>query len=485
MRLFVLASALCLIASAVPHRVLAQGRALEEGGHYLAALDLLGNLPDNTRGRVQVPFAASNPQFPPNYYEENGISVERFINRAVLVTEWWTLFGEPVENYAFQWWRNESYHVRWIRPRVNSVTVTRAELTRYPDLLRRFDALKPLDATFEVYWELLRGSQRRSYGSTMPYLNVFRTTVSGLLVERSGQRPLSVPGIRPGAPATFLTAEPSAELRRYAAEIARDFADMRQHDVMVTSFHATQIRWPVAEMKAIAERLLEYRANGYAPASPREVVQSAERQAERVAPYPRADEWATPVDADEGTAVEAFTEGAFYGVRTQGREIFRARFPSGWQSPSIRAVAPGSRFFAVGRREVASYKPLYLDEEVSRLLNHRGQTLSIDGHTEFRRLKPAASAGEPVEVSVLITPPVAVRRMNASFGGDTGGDDAQLYDEHQSMEAAVAAIRRARESTQRYVWHFGVVHYRRYSLHPQTLAVAGRRDVFLVVNATE
>lgn len=50
--------------------------------------------------------------------------------------EWWSLLGQPVEKYGLKWERGDVY-------RLDGKELRRSELEKYPDLLARYDALKP------------------------------------------------------------------------------------------------------------------------------------------------------------------------------------------------------------------------------------------------------------------------------------------------------------------------------------------------------
>lgn len=57
--------------------------------------------------------------------------------------QWWTLLGEPIEYYDFRWETTGRYRIdgRWI---------SREQLAPYPDLVRRFDALRPSRVEVQV-----------------------------------------------------------------------------------------------------------------------------------------------------------------------------------------------------------------------------------------------------------------------------------------------------------------------------------------------
>lgn len=283
----------------------AQGRATENGGHYLAALDFFGNMSENTRGRIRRTVSAERAF--PTRYEANGITVDGMVQRAVLVMDWWILFGEPTENYVFRWWTGGSYDVR--SPAGRWHTVRRQDLANHPDLLRRFDAITPTGLKFEIVWQLHDGRNTISYTSAMPYLTRFNTDVSGgYLLGRSGEEPFSVPGIRQGNPRAFLGSEGDRVDDATRRRVMRDFANHRQNDLEITWFEAKEIRWPTREMLAIAEAL-DRRRRGAADSTPAQLVEAARRADAATAGYPRDDEWARPAESNVEIALSRSYDG--------------------------------------------------------------------------------------------------------------------------------------------------------------------------------
>ncbi|WP_440998513.1 hypothetical protein [Fodinibius sp. SL11] len=57
--------------------------------------------------------------------------------------QWWTLLGEPMEYYHFRWHTSNEYKIdgNWIK---------RTDLEKYPDLLKRFDNIRPIKVNLEI-----------------------------------------------------------------------------------------------------------------------------------------------------------------------------------------------------------------------------------------------------------------------------------------------------------------------------------------------
>lgn len=296
------------------------GQATKQGGHYLASLDFLRNMPPGTRARItRLPHSDEWP----NTHESNGIRVSGMVQRAVLVMDWWSLFGEPTENYTFRWWSSGEYWVSSARVNHN---VTRRAVSQYPDLLRRFDAIKPLDIRFRIGWGLRDARTSIGYGEGLPWMSqrkTFSTVVnSGFLIGRSGEEPLSVPGIRQGNPLAFLGISESDLSANERRRVMRDFANHTQNNLDIYWFEVTSIRWPVGEMLAIAEAL-DRRRRGIADSTPAQLVEAARREDASTPAYPRNDEWARPAESNVQISLNRSYDGESVssGVVTLGGRI--------------------------------------------------------------------------------------------------------------------------------------------------------------------
>lgn len=65
-----------------------------------------------------------------------------FVEDVKLEIGWWSLMGQAVEIYGFQWNRGETYSG-------SDFSLERSELVAHPDLLERFDAMRPLSVTVD------------------------------------------------------------------------------------------------------------------------------------------------------------------------------------------------------------------------------------------------------------------------------------------------------------------------------------------------
>jgi len=269
-----------------------QGTIQRSEGRFLASLDFnpASGIYNGRKNRIQN--SSNLPSFP-DEYRESGIKVNGMVKAAVLTMEWWTLFGEPVENYNFQWTTSGRYQV--YQEGGAGYTVERNKLAKYPDLLLRFDAIKPLDVKFVIYWRFDFDTYKRIHSSFSAGFNYNVTTnvEEGLLFEPSGKNPLSVPGIRKGKGENFIDKKFNTHQHYeiYADAKKSWLQEFNQaKNITIDQFYVTSARWPVKEMLTIATLFEQYEKGEKKP-SPMEEVQAALVQVRETQPYARNDFW--------------------------------------------------------------------------------------------------------------------------------------------------------------------------------------------------
>ncbi len=316
-----------------------QGVMAKVSGHHIAALDFL-NTYTSTKNRISNPnpTACGLTNTADSWYKENNISVKGLLSGAVLVTDWWLLFNEPTENYNFQWKSSGKYQIEYFNKDGKQVytTISKDMLSKYPDLLKRFNALKPLDVKFQINWRIGghtdddKDKFKKSYkimgdiGSAMPHVKSdFNTKINnGLLFEASGVEPLSVPGIRPGKGKDFFGLAPSYNDQKFK-EILAYWNISKGH--VINNFVVTQMRWPVAEMKSIAEKLEAYE-KGTEP-SPKDQIKKADsipltNKTKGIDPF-----WEDAIVEEENHELVIYFENNKYGFKdNNGKVIIPAKF---------------------------------------------------------------------------------------------------------------------------------------------------------------
>lgn len=292
-----------------------QGTMYKKSGHFIGLLDFFNNHPfKDASGRIPHPLPASNglSNTADKWYEENNIRVKGLLQSAALQVDWWTLLGELTENYEFQWVSSGAYEIAFTDPAGKPVgaTISKSQLEKYPDLLKRFNALAPTSIDFEIKWQIGdqtdadREAFKKKYklmgsiGSQMPHVKTNFTTVvkgDGLLFEPSGVKPFSAPAIRQGKGQAFLGL-PSNYDPKKLSEIFAYFNISTGHSIQ--TFRVIKINWPVNEMKAIAERFMRYESGEREP-TPKEQIAKADAANKNMTSYSKTDFWADAFEEEK------------------------------------------------------------------------------------------------------------------------------------------------------------------------------------------
>lgn len=283
----------------------AQGQTQKSKGHYQAGLDFFG-----TWGNGTIPH--TNPALNGLYAADGWVSgtsngkavkMKGLLNAAVLKVDWTTLVGEPIENYQFVWKSSGQYDIQYTnskgQPKLQ--TITRSQLQKYPDLLKRFDNLAPSNIDFVIEWRIgdQSDADREAYlkkyglmssiGSSHPHVKAgFKTTVKGahLLFDPAGKQPYNVPYSPAGGWAEFLGLP--KEYDKTKLTHIKDYFKM-SYGQIITNFKAIKVEWNWGELTAIAEKFESYEKGETEP-TPKEQIEKENQKA--VAAYAKNDEWA-------------------------------------------------------------------------------------------------------------------------------------------------------------------------------------------------
>lgn len=323
----------------------AQGRLDRVKDHYVGALDFFDNQPD-LKHRVRHPNPAENG------LQGNGdgwmgnaaVEVRGLMKSAHLNVDWWTLFGEPIANYTFVWQSSGRYEIRYTDPKKGRVTaiVAREKLTAHPHLLKRFDALAPIETNFEIRWRigdqssLDREKFKQKYrlfgsiGRAAPHVktNMVTRLHDGMLIyERSGKKPFSSPTASDWK--TFGSLGDSFD--RTKIKMLSNYFHISTGQV-VQNFRATKFRWPVGEMKSIAEALARIEA-GEEISPIEEAKKETQKQLTR---YIANDEWSEAIAPPAPPLPKRADDGLFYFTNAGGDRAF----PTGYKYAAPFGTGP-------------------------------------------------------------------------------------------------------------------------------------------------
>lgn len=251
--------------------------------------------------------------------------------------QWWTLLGEPVEYYDFRWESTGAY-------RIGGRTIQRSQLKPYPDLLRRFDALRPTTIELAIHGRA-DGGRGESRRGVPPSFNGYKGNHAGyrkrqgqaydlyhlyadfeyripdrkLLYTRAG---VTGKGIIPGSPhwnrfldwsgeKGYQTGDPKDAV---LTERNKDF--FRRAQEISLDAELVILEWPVREFQSIAEKFDRYESGEESP-PPMDQVAAARESVEKLEPYERDDYWSV-IPEPHQRELEPFEAPGVYGAVREG-----------------------------------------------------------------------------------------------------------------------------------------------------------------------
>ncbi|HMG10171.1 MAG TPA: hypothetical protein VK609_16770 [Mucilaginibacter sp.] len=217
------------------------------------------------------------------YNDSKNVAVRGFVKDAVLYFQWWTLFGDPIEKYAFKWTTSGYYEVMYEENgKMVSKSIYRNDLIKYPDLLERFDGIEPYNLSAEititgghlddqVYADFRKRNNIMTDLGSAGYKDSYKIKVDGVhsLYAASGKdAPFVIPTMAVGGWPDFLNIEKkdgpfvkgNIELFKLA------------EDVNIQSFRITDIDWEFDKFVGIAKQYDRYEKK---LDSPKEVAEKA------------------------------------------------------------------------------------------------------------------------------------------------------------------------------------------------------------------
>ena len=407
----------------------AQGKTTLVDGHHLAGLNLtLGHttaIPLNYFVKQQGsslsnPIPGFNIDVP---YSDGNITINGIMSDAAIAMDWWTLFGEPVEQYLFTWKAKDFYEIISLDATGSSTikrTVNKNDLKKYPDLLLRYENIKPTEIEFEIQWGLedrdvfsLTGMSFNSYYGVR---NSFKTKVSSanILIEPSGKTPFGVPGIRQGKGEAFFGLEKNFPKDKLQGLMQLFTKAPYQY---INAVIVTKIKWPVGEMKAIADKYDQYE-RGEATPSPTQIINEELRKNQHLTAYNNNDFWGDAYE-DEFKPFEIKNDisGKRQNVVSDNKIIYSV-------DPTLYQL----NYFSTNKRFITKWDT---KNKTYQIINSKGVVQSIDGYTVFEKIQ-----GNEIYIYQRDYRRV---RLLAKLSGIMGPDGSLDFD---SMNKAIDALNR-------------------------------------------
>ena len=197
-------------------------------------------------GRFIAKLGTSNPQ--------SLISANGLVQSLDIEIEWWSLIGQAVEIYGIRWERGYSYNL-------GSETLSRNSLGKYPDLVTRFDDLKPTN--IKVSFDATFITDNNSSGPTF-----FRSgnasatkTTDNFLIAESGKM---MRDFSPSSPRDWKSFISFPGHFGHSQNLSADEANLRAENtfkaaqkIVFKNLRITEINLPDASARAIYDEYIE------------------------------------------------------------------------------------------------------------------------------------------------------------------------------------------------------------------------------------
>lgn len=218
------------------------------------------------------------------YSDDRRIAVRGFVKDAVMLFEWWTLLGDPIERYAFKWKTTGAYQVMYEEDgKTVTKSISRNSLAKYPDLLKKFDGIEPYNVSMEItfssgniddqkYYDYRRKHNITTDLGSAGYGGSYTIKVNGVeyLYGPSGENPpFIIPSMAVGGWPDWLNVDKKDEERtKRNIEIFRLGQEINIHSFKITDFD-----WQFGPFVEIARQYDRYEKK---LDSPKEIAEQAQ-----------------------------------------------------------------------------------------------------------------------------------------------------------------------------------------------------------------
>jgi hypothetical protein len=331
---------------------------------FTGALEFLpdGKLAEGYRRiRMSMPKQKDPLISPDNWYVEGNQQMKGMLGDAVLFFEWWTTLGSPAERYKFDWTSSGYFEVSYANDKGVNVfqRIDRYKLEKYPNLLKRFDNITPINIDFELtfhtgdipdkdyYSFRKRYNIMEDLGSAGYAVNYTRT-VRGDFILYKLSRDKTVwtsPAVFFGGWDAFLNMP-----EKYEDKKTRLIELFKIGETLViSSFRISKIKWRIRDFIYIAKKFEDYESGRDTPTAFDEVAEGEKKNK-------AGDEsW------DETDVVDFKTE-AFYDqrIKTYGVRTLKGRV---LVPPKYDQIVSGGKYYIAKNGNTA-----YLLDNIGRVI---------------------------------------------------------------------------------------------------------------------
>ena len=266
---------------------------------------------------------------PEKWYNGGDVQMRGMMGDAVLFLEWWAKSSSPAERYKFDWTSSGYFELYNLsdNPTTPIKRIYRSQLTKYPNLLKRFDDIAPIDIQFQFTFNTANipdqeyADFRRRYnimedlGSAGYSVSYTRKLDGDFILYKPSRRKQDWinPGPIPGGWDTFLNMP-----AKYADKKSRLIELFKLgENLAISSFKITAIKWRMADFEYIARKFKDYETGMDKPTAFEEVADGEKKNK-------AGDEsWDETDLVDSETEIFQDETNRKYGIRSKKRRVIK------------------------------------------------------------------------------------------------------------------------------------------------------------------
>ena len=266
---------------------------------------------------------------PKEWYNGGNVQMRGMMGDAVLFLEWWAKSSSPAERYKFDWTSSGYFELYNLsdNPTTRIKRINRADLTKYPNLLKRFDDITPIDIQFEFSFhtggipDQAYADFRKRYkimedlGSAGYAVSYNRKLDGDFILYKPSRRKQDWinPGPIPGGWDTFLNMPDKYEDKKSRLIELFKLGD----DLVISSFKISSIKWRMSDFEYIARKFNDYETGKDKPTAFDEVADGEKKNK-------AGDEsWDETDLVDSETEIFRDEQNSKYGIRSKKGRVLK------------------------------------------------------------------------------------------------------------------------------------------------------------------
>lgn len=257
-----------------------------------------------------------------------------------LQSQWWTLLAEPIEYYTIKWESTGQFEI-------DNKTITRRQLYKYPDLLKRFNNLRPykIDIMIEGMGDagrvvVKRGNSPKTFGfdtrKGFPFkkkgqaydeyflYSEFSYLVEDkkLLVTKAGRLGKGIVSGSPHWNEFFHWGNRNRWLKSDKNDAFLQNENKAKFDKvnkLTVVARLKKIEWDLTEMRSIVDLYEKYESGELEPSPVKKIEKQTKKEATQLNTYTKNDFW-SKFEKKKEPELEIFFSGQLQGLRVKGTQ---------------------------------------------------------------------------------------------------------------------------------------------------------------------